>query len=136
MIEKNEWMKIQDLGPNNLDVNVKIKVIQRTDSKERSNINHSSLQIFDILVGDETGVVVLILNEKMSKQIQINKNYIIKNAYTNLQKGKIRLNLLELSQVIETNEGISPNLSANISEKMYDTYPVYPKYRPSSEVKI
>ncbi len=127
-MEEEEMMKVSDLGPSSRKVNIIFKVLETGDVREvRSRRDGSSHTVSDNLVGDETGTVILALwNEDISK-VEQGSCYRIKNGYTSLFRGNIRLNVGRYGELEETDEAIGEvNEENNISERSY------PDQRPRS----
>jgi len=118
-----EYTLIDDLKPNLRSINIKVKCTSKNE--ERTVVSRSTgeiLRITEALVGDETGSVYLTLWNKDIDQIEIDHVYKLKNVYTKLFKGSLRLNIGRYGncEEIDREELVDLNTENNLSDKYYE----------------
>jgi replication factor A1 len=89
-----EIIKVGTLKSNLTNLNVMVKVLSirepRVISSRRDRSEH---RVTEALVGDETGCVLLTLWDNQIDALGIGEVYEIRNGYTNLFHGSLRLNM-------------------------------------------
>jgi len=92
--EPTEPVKVGTLKSNLRDLKVVVKILSigepRVISSRRDRSEH---RVTEALVGDETGCVLLTLWDNQIDALNIGDVYEIKNGYTNLFHGSLRLNM-------------------------------------------
>jgi replication factor A1 len=92
--EPTELVKVGTLKSNLRDLKVVVKILSigepRVISSRRDRSEH---RVTEALVGDETGCVLLTLWDNQIDALNIGDVYEIKNGYTNLFHGSLRLNM-------------------------------------------
>ena len=114
------WTKVADLGPSSRKVNVVVKVVETGDVRE-VRLNDGKIHtVTDVLVGDETGTVYLALWDENISRVDEGSTYAIKNGYTSLFRGSIRLNVGRYGEINKAEQEIGEvNANNNISERTY-----------------
>ncbi len=113
-------MKIGDLGPRSRNVNVHFKVVTAGDVREVHSRDGSSHTVADVLVGDDTGTVYLTLWDENISKVEEGSIYVVKNGYTSLFRGNIRLNVGRYGELVPSDEEIAEvSEGNNISERTY-----------------
>lgn len=121
--ENKSYMKIGDLSPNSRNVNIIVKAVSKSESRNvTSGRDYSIHRVADALVGDETGTVYLTLWDDNIDKVNEGDTISIKNGYINLFRGSMRLNIgrygsfepLEESPISEVNK------ENNVSDKQYE----------------
>lgn len=122
-LEKPEFLLVEDLGPRKRNINLKVKCISKNESREvSSKKDYSTHQVTQALIGDGTGVIFLTLWDDAIEKIKPEKSYIIKNAYTNIFKSSLRLNLGKYGELTESDEEVTEiNVKNNLSEQIYES---------------
>jgi replication factor A1 len=117
-----EMIKVSDLGPRSRNVNMNVKVVEKGEVREiESRRDGSTHTVSESKVGDETGIVLLTLWDDSIDKIEEGKEYQIKNGYTTLFRGNIRLNIGRYGELEESKEKIKEvNEENNVSEKFYE----------------
>ncbi len=92
MPESKGFVKIESLGPNSREVNVIVKVVSKTETREVTG-RGGSHRVADALVGDETGCLYLTIWDDNIEQINEEDTVSITNGYVNLFRGNMRLNI-------------------------------------------
>jgi replication factor A1 len=113
-------VKIADLGPRSKSVNIVFKVIETGDVREVRSRDGGNHTVADVTVGDETGTAVMALWDENISKVEDGSNYMIKNGYTTLFRGSIRLNVGRYGEISPTEEEIGEiKEDNNISERVY-----------------
>jgi replication factor A1 len=121
--EEKEFYKLNNLNTYSRGVNTIVKVIRQNEVREVTTRNDSSQhRVTEVLVADETGSIYLTLWDESIDEIQPEMVIQINNAYVNVFRGSMRLNigrygtyeLLEDDPFEEVNE--ENNLSSNLVE--------------------
>ena len=88
------YMKVETLKPSFRNVNLTVKITSigssRTFLSRRDRREHT---VADVLVGDETGSVLMTLWDDQIEWFKVDDVVEIKNGYTILYKGSLRLNV-------------------------------------------
>lgn len=122
MENTEEIMKVSDLRPRSRSVNMLIKVLEKGEVREiESRRDGSKHKISEAKVGDETAIVLLTLWDELIDKVEAGKVYQVKNGYTTLFRGNIRLNIGRYGELDDSTEEIAEvNEETNISEKEYE----------------
>lgn len=98
----------------NLDLLVKVAEISeiRKVTVKKDNSRHD---LRDILIGDDTGCIILTLWDDNISKINGYNTYLIKNAYLSKYNGGYRLNLARTGSIQLDNQEVSVNLFNNLS---------------------
>ena len=131
MTEELVWIHVSDLGPNSRGANIHLKAISHTEEREvTSRRDGATHRVCEVLMGDETGVVFLTVWDDMIEKVEDGKIYTLKNGYTSLFRGNIRLNVGKYGTIEESEEAVETvNEENNISEKTYDRPPRFRRSR-------
>lgn len=118
-----EFLKVDALKPSLRNVNVTVKVIGIGGSKQiTSRKNRSVHSVSEALVGDETGCVVLNLWDEQIKVFNRDDVVQIKDGYTSLFRGFMRLNIGRRGTVEKVDEEIGEvNTNNNLSREMHNS---------------
>ncbi len=117
-----EHLKVEGLKPNLRNVNVVLKVVDIGQPRgvfvRKSSSEH---RVAEALVGDETGMVLLNLWDDQIDSFDLNDVFEIKNGYTSLFRGSLRLNIGRhgTAEKVDTEIG-EVNKQNNVSEKRYE----------------
>ena len=114
-------MKIENLKTYSRRVNVKVKVLSKTESREvTSKRSGSTFNVAEALVGDETGCVLLDLWEDDIEKFDEGDVVSIRNGYVKLFRGSMRLNIGRYGQAEKIEEDMPEvNTENNLSEKTF-----------------
>ncbi|MDH5770869.1 MAG: hypothetical protein OEZ25_06250 [Candidatus Bathyarchaeota archaeon] len=128
-----ERIKVGDIKPGLRRVNLIVKIVNvgepRTVTFRKDLSEH---QVADALVGDETGSVLLTLWDDNIEKFSPGEVFEIKNGYTSLFRGSLRLNIGFYGSAESVEEAIEEvNEENNLSEKSYEGagYGYYRGYR-------
>lgn len=116
-----EFMKVENLKTYSRRVNVKVKVLSKTESREvTSKRSGSTFNVAEALVGDETGCVLLDLWDDDIEKFDEGDIISIRNGYVKLFRGSMRLNIGRYGQAEKIEEDIPEvNTENNLSEKTF-----------------
>ncbi|MHC1591298.1 MAG: hypothetical protein ACXQS8_04385 [Candidatus Helarchaeales archaeon] len=113
---KQDIMKVEEIITKKFNLNLIVKVAEiseiRTVTVKKDNSKH---QVLDVLVGDETGCIILSLWDQNVSKINGYNTYLITKAYTTQYNGGYRLNLSKKSEIKSVQKEISVNLLNNLS---------------------
>ncbi len=131
--EPTELVKVGTLKSNLRNLNVMVKVLSIGEPRVVfSRKDRSEHRVGEALVGDETGCVLLTLWDAQIEALEEGEVYEIKNGYTNLFRGSLRLNMGRYGTAEKVDTDIEDvNKKNNISEKRHqDTSWRRPSKRP------
>ena len=121
--EKAELVKIGNLNSYSRRVDTIVKVVSKTEPREvSSRRDMSTHRVAEALIGDETGSIYLTLWDDNVDKVEEGQILNIKNAYVNLFRGSMRLNLgrygsYELAESASFEEA---NLDNNLSSRQFE----------------
>ncbi len=122
-------VKIGELTPTSRAVNVKAKVVSKSDVRSvASGRDGAPHNVCDALIGDETGCIYLTLWDDNIDKVKIGETISIGNGYVSLFRGSMRLNVgrygtLEAAKEALTGEvNTENNLSAKIHPQTERTF--------------
>jgi replication factor A1 len=127
--EEVEFVKVDALKPSLRKVNVTVKVVGIGESRSvTSRKDYSVHRVAEALVGDETGCALLNLWDDQISAFNKGDAIEIKNGYTSLFRGFLRMNIGRHGTAERVDKEIGKvNTENNLSKKMYDVF----LYRPS-----
>ena len=113
---------ISDLRPKLKQVNLKFKVVSKSDVREvNSRLDDTLHKVSEAVVGDETGVITMTLWDDQIDLLEEGKTYILKNGYIGFFKNTLRLNVGRYGSIENSDEEISDvNLDNDLSQKTYE----------------
>jgi replication factor A1 len=118
-----EPVKVGELNSYSRKVYTTVKVISKTEEREvTSRSDMSTHRVAEALVGDETGTIYMTLWDNVLDEIQDDMVLEVKDAYVNLFKGSMRLNLGRYGsyEVIDEAPFDDVNLENNLSSKVFE----------------
>lgn len=119
-MEETAMMKIADLGPRSRNVNTVFKVVEIGEVREVRSRDGSDHTVADITVGDDTGTVIMALWDENISKVEEGSSYLIKNGYTTLFRGSIRLNVGRYGELGPSEEDVGEiKEDNNISDRNY-----------------
>ena len=127
--EKIEFVKVDSLKPRLRNVNVTVKVADIGDPRSVTSRRDSSVHtVAEALVADETGCVLLTLWDDQVSAFNNGDVIEVKNGYTSLFRGFLRLNIGRRGATEKVDREIGEvNTENNLSEKMHESF----RYRPA-----
>ena len=116
-----ELVKVGTLKSNLTNLNVTVKVLSIGEPRVIfSRRDRSEHRVTEALVGDETGCVLLTLWDNQIDALSIGEVYEIKNGYTNLFHGSLRLNMGKYGTAEKVDTDIEEvNTKKNLSEERH-----------------
>ena len=121
-----DMVKIGDLTQYSRKVYTVVKVISMTEEREvTSRSDMSTHRVAEALVADETGSIYLTLWDDVLDQIEDDQILNIKDAYVNLFRGSMRLNLGRYGtyELLDEAPFEDVNLDNNLSSKVFERQP-------------
>ncbi len=121
--KEGEMIKVGDLTSYSRRVYTVVKVISKTEVREvTSRKDMSTHRVAEALVADETGSVYLTLWDDVLDAIEEDTILNIKDAYINLFRGSMRLNLGRYGsyEVLDEAPFEDVNLDNNLSSKVFE----------------
>ncbi len=118
-----EPVKVGELNSYSRKVYATVKVISKTEEREvTSRSDMSTHRVAEALVGDETGTIYMTLWDNVLDEVQDDMVLEVKDAYVNLFKGSMRLNLGRYGsyEVIDEAPFDDVNLENNLSSKVFE----------------
>lgn len=118
-----EMIKVGDLNSYSRRVYTVVKVMSKTEVREvTSRKDMSTHRVAEALVADDTGSVYLTLWDDVLDEIEEGQILNIKDAYVNLFRGSMRLNLGRYGtyDVLEEAPFEDVNLDNNLSSKVFE----------------
>ena len=121
-----DMVKVGDLTQYSRKVYTVVKVISMTEEREvTSRSDMSTHRVAEALVADDTGSVYLTLWDDILDQIEDDQILNIKDAYVNLFRGSMRLNLGRYGsyELLDEAPFDEVNLDNNLSSKVFERQP-------------
>ena len=113
--------KIKDLTPSSRRVNVLGKVVSVGEPKEIQTRFGEQKSVTEVIIGDETGKVILSLWGSQADQASDGRTIYIDNGYISLVRGHMRLNVGKYGSLSDSTEEVSEvNEELDMSEKEYE----------------
>ncbi|MFW9788624.1 MAG: single-stranded DNA-binding protein [Candidatus Thorarchaeota archaeon] len=98
---------VAELKPRMKNITITFKVVAIGEEREvTSRSDGASHRVADATVGDSTGCVQLPLWDSSIDDIKAGTTYTLKNGYTGLFRGNLRLNIGKYGEVAESEEAI------------------------------
>lgn len=111
-------MKISELRPFAKKVELTVKALSKNEVREvSSKLDNSTHKVTEVVVGDDSGTILLTLWDDAIEKVEPGKAYKIANAFTSLFKNTLRLNLGRYGELSESTDDIQVNEQNNVSEK-------------------
>jgi replication factor A1 len=127
-----ETSKVEDLNSYSRRVYTVVKVVSKTEPLEVTSRNDMSThRVAEAFVGDETGNVYLTLWDDVLDEVEEGMVLNIKDAYINLFRGSMRLNLGRYGsyEVLDEAPFEEVNMNNNLSSKVFDQPRTYGRGR-------
>merc|ERR1711972_1200348 len=110
-----KFIKVASIEPAAKGVNVYAKAVKAATPVEASE------DLMEIVVGDETGTVILSVRKDRAKDVEVGKTYRIQNAHVAMIKGFIRLTVDKWAALKPTDEPVAAvNEKKDISAVEYE----------------
>lgn len=87
---KKEFWYISEIKPNSGKINIIVTIINKISirSFDRGGEKH---RVAEFLVGDQTGVIILVIWDELIEKVQIGKTYLIKNIRPKIYMNQLRI---------------------------------------------
>ncbi len=121
-----EMVKVGDLNSYSRKVYTIVKVTSITEAREvTSRRDMSTHRVAEAMVGDETGSVYMTLWDDVLDAVEEGQVLNVKDAYVNLFRGSMRLNLGRYGSydVVDEAPFEDVNLDNNLSSKVFEQQP-------------
>jgi len=121
--EEAELIKVEKLNSYSRRVYTIVKVVSKTEPREvTSRIDQSTHRVAEALVGDDTGSIYLTLWDDAIDDVMEDQVLNVKNAYVNLFRGSMRLNLGRFGsyELAEDAPFEEVNLDNNLSSRQFE----------------
>jgi replication factor A1 len=118
---------VAELKPRMKNLTIKFKVIEKSEQREvTSRRDQETHRVLDAVVGDSTGIVTVPLWDDSIDNIEEGSTYLLKNGYTGLFKGFLRLNIGRYGEIAAAEESIEEvNTEVDMSAEEHER-----EYRP------
>lgn len=98
---------VAELKPRMKNVTITFKVVEMGEEREvTSRRDNSTHRVLDAIVADSTGSVAVPLWDEAIDNLEPGASYTLKNGYTGLFRGNLRLNIGKYGEVSEAEEDI------------------------------
>ncbi|MHA2378574.1 MAG: hypothetical protein ACXADS_04810 [Candidatus Thorarchaeota archaeon] len=113
---------VAELKPQMKNVTISFKVMETGEEREvTSRDNGDSHRVLDAVVGDSTAVVSVPLWDAKIDEVEIGNTYTLKNGYTGLFRGNLRLNIGRYGELSDADEAIDEvNMDVDMSAEEHE----------------
>lgn len=113
---------VAELKPRMKDLVISFKVLELGEEREVSSRNDGAThRVLDAIVGDSTGTVAVPCWDDTIDSIEVGKTYTLKNGYTGLFKGNLRLNIGKYGELSAAEEEIEDvNMENDMSAEEHE----------------
>ena len=123
---------VSELKPSMKNITITFKVVELGEVREVfSRKDNETHRVLDSRVGDSTGTVVVPLWDDSIDKVSLDTTYTLKNGYTGLFKGHLRLNIGRYGELAEAEDAIEDvNAEVDMSEQEHER-----QYRPRRDYR-
>ena len=113
---------VAELKPQMKNITITFKVVEIGEAREvTSRGDGSTHRVADIMVGDSTGIVQVPLWDDTIDAVAAGSTYLLKNGYTGLFRGNLRLNVGKYGELAEAEEAIEEvNMEVDMSAEEHE----------------
>ncbi|MFW9910451.1 MAG: single-stranded DNA-binding protein [Candidatus Thorarchaeota archaeon] len=113
---------VAELKPQMKNLTISFKVVEFGEEREVSSRNDGAThRVLDAVVGDSTGVVAVPLWDDVIDNLEVGNTYILKNGYTGLFRGNLRLNVGKYGEISQSEEAIEEvNMENDMSAEEHE----------------
>jgi replication factor A1 len=98
---------VAELRPRMKNITITFKVLEKGEEREvSSRRDMTTHRVLDAIVGDSTGTVAVPLWDDTIDAVEPDKTYVLKNGYTGLFRGNLRLNVGKYGELSDAEEAI------------------------------
>ncbi len=110
-------VKVKDLTPQSKSVNLTVKVVSVGKPQSVASKSGGTRQVTEVVVGDDTGTVIMSLWDRQAEGVQDGQVLRIDNGYVSLVKGRVHLNVGRYGRILR-GQGTVPSVNTenNVSE--------------------
>jgi len=121
---------VAELKPRMKNITITFKVVEIGEEREvTSRGDGSTHRVADITVGDTTGTVQVPLWDATIDSVTAGSTYLLKNGYTGLFRGNLRLNVGKYGELSEAEEAIEEvNTEVDMSAEEHEDDRRRPRY--------
>ncbi|MFW9799465.1 MAG: hypothetical protein ACFFD9_03445 [Candidatus Thorarchaeota archaeon] len=113
---------VAELKPRMKNVTISFKVMETGEEREVTSRNDGEgHRVLDAVVGDSTAVVSVPLWDAKIDEVEIGNTYTLKNGYTGLFRGNLRLNIGRYGELSDADEAIDEvNMDVDMSAEEHE----------------
>ncbi len=113
---------VAELKPRMKNVTISFKVMETGEEREVSSRDSGdSHRVLDAVVGDSTGIVAVPLWDANIDNVTVGSTYTLKNGYTGLFRGNLRLNIGRYGELSEAEDDIEEvNMDVDMSAEEHE----------------
>ncbi len=113
---------VADLKPRMKNLVISFKVMETGEEREVSSRGSGEThRVLDAVVADTTGCVSVPLWDSTIDEVEVGQTYTLKNGYTGLFRGNLRLNIGKYGELSEAEEPIEEvNMEVDMSEEEHE----------------
>ncbi|ABP94633.1 hypothetical protein HA72_0456 [Metallosphaera sedula] len=115
-------MKVKDLEPRRR-ADVTVKVVSLGEKRNVIGKDGSSHQVMDVLVGDETGSILMSVWDSNIQKVSQGKVFAIEDGFVSVHRGSMRLSLGRTGKMVETQGTFEVNTQNNVSNRVVEEEP-------------
>ncbi|MHA2423771.1 MAG: single-stranded DNA-binding protein [Candidatus Thorarchaeota archaeon] len=105
---------VAELKPQMKNVTISFKVMELGEEREVSSRRDGAThRVADAVVGDSTGTITIPLWNETIDNMTAGNSYVLKNGYTGIFKGSLRLNIGRYGELSDAEEAIDEINSEN-----------------------
>ncbi|MGY5873876.1 MAG: single-stranded DNA-binding protein [Candidatus Thorarchaeota archaeon] len=121
---------VAELKPRMKNITITFKVVEVGEEREvTSRGDGSTHRVADVTVGDSTGTVQVPLWDDTIDSVTAGNTYLLKNGYTGLFRGNLRLNVGKYGELSEAEEAIEEvNTEVDMSAEEHEDDRRRPRY--------
>jgi replication factor A1 len=115
---------VAELRPRMKNITITFKVLEKGEEREvSSRRDMTTHRVLDAIVGDSTGTVAVPLWDDTIDAVEADKTYLLKNGYTGLFKGNLRLNIGKYGELSDAEEAIEEvNVENDMSAEEHEDF--------------
>ncbi|MBD3405297.1 MAG: single-stranded DNA-binding protein [Candidatus Lokiarchaeota archaeon] len=100
-------VKVAELKPQMKNLTITFKLVELGEEREVSSRRDGEThRVLDAIVGDSTGTVAVPLWDDSIDSVEVGETYLLKNGYTGLFKGNLRLNIGRYGELSSSDDTI------------------------------
>ncbi|MHA1908239.1 MAG: hypothetical protein ACW98Y_13150 [Candidatus Thorarchaeota archaeon] len=113
---------VAELKPRMKNLVISFQVVELGEEREVTSRNDGAThRVLDATVGDTTGTVAVPLWDDNIDNVEVGKTYLLKNGYTGLFRGNLRLNVGKYGELSESEEAIEEvNMENDMSAEEHE----------------